>query len=110
MMPKPSTCKPTGPCWNTTKCCANIGVAQIISERQIRLRVWERGGGITPACGSNACATIVAAHRRKLCGRAADIILDGGVLAMEWLPDGHVQMTGPVAIAYSGVIDRSLLV
>ncbi len=88
---------------------ANIGVAQVISEHQIRLRVWERGVGETAACGSGACAAMVAAHRRKLTPRSADVVLNGGTLAMQWLPDGHVQMTGPVATSFTGVIDRSTL-
>ena len=88
---------------------ANIGVAQVISQHQIRLRVWERGVGETAACGSGACAAMVAACRRKLTARNADVVLNGGTLAMQWLPDGHVEMTGPVAISFNGVIDRSLL-
>jgi len=88
---------------------ANIGVAQVISQHQIRLRVWERGVGETAACGSGACAAIVAACRRKLTATSADVVLNGGTLAMQWLPDTHVQMTGPVAISFTGVIDRSLL-
>ena len=88
---------------------ANIGVAQVISEHEIRLRVWERGVGETAACGSGACAAIVAANRRKLTARSADVVLNGGALTLQWLPDGHVQMTGPVAISYTGVIDRSIL-
>jgi len=89
---------------------ANIGVARIVSEHEIRLRVWERGVGETAACGSGACAALVAAHRRKLTARKADVVLNGGTLALQWLPDGHVQMTGPVATSFTGVIDRSTFV
>lgn len=88
---------------------ANIGVAQIRSEGDIRLRVWERGVGETLACGSGACAAMVAAHRRGLSGRTAAIELNGGTLNMEWLPDNHVLMTGPVATSFSGILDGALL-
>jgi diaminopimelate epimerase len=88
---------------------ANIEVAQIIGDNRIRLRVWERGAGITLACGSGACATVVAAARRGLTGRKAEVVLDGGPLTIEWLQDNHVLMTGPVAISFSGTLDRSLL-
>jgi diaminopimelate epimerase len=88
---------------------ANIEVAQIVGDNRIRLRVWERGAGITLACGSGACATLVAAARRGLTGRKAEVVLDGGPLTIEWLADNHVLMTGPVAISFSGTLDRSLL-
>jgi diaminopimelate epimerase len=88
---------------------ANIGVAQISAENQIRLRVWERGAGITLACGSGACAAVVAAARRGLTARQAEVVLDGGTLLIDWMADNHVLMTGPVAISFSGTLDRSLL-
>ncbi len=84
---------------------ANIGFAQVLAADRIRLRVWERGAGLTLACGSGACAALVNAHRRGLAGRAAIMVLDGGELRVEWLADGHVRMTGPVATAFTGVID-----
>jgi diaminopimelate epimerase len=87
---------------------ANIGVASV-KGRAIRLRVWERGTGLTLACGSGACAALVAAARRGLCGRAADIIVDGGRLHVEWRDDGHAVMTGPVATSFEGVFDTTLL-
>jgi len=86
----------------------NVEVAQILSPERIRMRVWERGAGITQACGTGACATLVAAARRGLTGRKADIVLDGGVLTIEWLKDNHVLMTGPVATAFAGTLDPSL--
>lgn len=86
---------------------ANIGFAQILAGDRIRLRVWERGAGLTAACGSGACATIVNAYRRGLTGRSATIVLDGGELDLTWRADGHVLMTGPVATAFSGEIDLS---
>jgi len=88
---------------------ANIGVAQLVGEDRLRLRVWERGAGITLACGSGACAAVVAASRRGLVQRKADVVLEGGTLTIEWLRDGHVLMTGGIALAFKGELDRSLL-
>lgn len=80
----------------------NVEVASITGPDKIRLRVWERGVGITLACGSGACATGVAANRRGLTGRSVDITVDGGVLSIDWREDGDVILTGPVAISFSG--------
>jgi len=88
---------------------ANIGVAQKVGDGKLRLRVWERGAGITLACGSGACAAVVAASRRGLVDRKADVILDGGALSVEWLRDDHVLMTGGIALAFKGELDASLL-
>mgnify|MGYP000094003424 CR=1 FL=1 len=75
----------------------NAGFAQIVDRSHIRLKVWERGTGLTAACGTGACAALVAAHRRGLTGRSADIRADGGVLHIDWrASDGHVILTGPV--------------
>ena len=84
---------------------ANIGFAQVRSPESIRLVMWERGAGMTLACGSGACATIVNAVRRGLAARSAEVILPGGTLRMEWRDDGHVLMTGPVATSFSGELD-----
>jgi diaminopimelate epimerase len=84
---------------------ANIGFAQVLSPERIRLVMWERGAGMTLACGSGACATIVNAARRGLTGRRAAVDLPGGTLEMEWREDGHVLMTGPVATSFTGEID-----
>jgi diaminopimelate epimerase len=84
---------------------ANIGFAQVLAPDRIRLRVWERGAGLTLACGSGACAALVNAHRRKLVGRRAVVVVDGGELEIAWREDGHVLMTGPVATAFVGDID-----
>lgn len=81
---------------------ANIGVAQPLSRNRLRLRVWERGAGITLACGTGACAALVAAVRRNLTDRAATVVVDGGELEIEWMKDGHVIMTGPAAISFTG--------
>jgi len=88
---------------------ANIGVAQIVSPKRIRVRIWERGDGLTLACGSGACATLVAAARRGLTERRAEIVADGGTLDIEWRADNHVIMTGPVAVSFTGTLDQSLL-
>jgi diaminopimelate epimerase len=88
---------------------ANIGVAQLLGDGRLRLRVWERGAGITLACGSGACAAVVAASRRGLVPRRADVVLEGGTLTIEWLRDDHVLMTGGIAVAFKGELDRSLL-
>jgi diaminopimelate epimerase len=88
---------------------ANIGVAELLGEAKLRLRVWERGAGVTLACGSGACAALVAASRRGLVKRHAEVIVDGGTLTIEWLRDGHVMMTGGIAFAFKGELDPSLL-
>ena len=82
---------------------ANIGFAQVLAGDKIRLRVWERGTGLTRACGTGACAALVACARRRLTGRKAQLILDGGALDIEWREsDGHVLMTGPVELEHEG--------
>jgi diaminopimelate epimerase len=87
----------------------NVGVAQLLGDGRLRLRVWERGAGITLACGSGACAAVVAASRRGLVPRKADVVLEGGTLTIEWLRDDHVLMTGGIAVAFKGELDCSLL-
>ena len=86
----------------------NVEVATVVDEGRIRARVWERGTGITLACGSGACATLVAAHRRGLAGRTAELMMDGGSLTVEWRDDGHVLLTGPVAVSFTGTLDGSI--
>ena len=88
---------------------ANIGVATVRDHATIRLRVWERGVGLTRACGSGACAALVGASRRGLTGRRAAVVLDGGSLDIFWREDGHVLMTGPVALSFEGSFDPALL-
>jgi diaminopimelate epimerase len=87
----------------------NVEAVQVLSRSRLRMRVWERGAGITLACGTGACAALVAAARRGLTGREAEVVLDGGTLKIEWRADGHVIMTGPVSVSFSGTIDESLL-
>jgi diaminopimelate epimerase len=81
---------------------ANIGFARIDAPDQIRLRVWERGAGLTLACGSGACAALVNAHRRGLTHRRAVVEMDGGSLTITWRSDNHVLMEGPVATIFAG--------
>jgi len=80
----------------------NVGFAQVKDRGRIRLRVWERGAGLTKACGTGACAALVAAARRELTDRSAVMELDGGELLIEWRDDGHVVMTGPAAVDFAG--------
>jgi diaminopimelate epimerase len=80
----------------------NVGFAEILDRDRIRLRVWERGAGLTRACGTGACAALVAAARRHLTDRAATLVLDGGELFVEWRDDDHVIMTGPAAVDFAG--------
>lgn len=83
----------------------NVEFAEVQSPSKIRVRVWERGTGITQACGSGACATMVAAVRRGLTDRKAEIVLDGGSLFLEWrAEDDRILMTGPVAYVFEGVL------
>jgi diaminopimelate epimerase len=83
---------------------ANIGFAQVESPERIRLKVWERGSGLTLACGSGACAALVNAHRRGLAGRRAVVAMDGGEVLVTWRADGHVLMRGPAETAFAGVL------
>ena len=68
------------------------------------MRVWERGAGITEACGSGACAVLVAAARNNFTARKAEVILDGGSLNIEWFDDGSILMTGPTTVSFRGEI------
>ncbi len=88
---------------------ANIGAAEVIGENKLRLRVWERGVGETQACGTGACAAAVAAARRGLTGRKVEVVLTGGSLIIEWLENGHVEMTGPVATSFHGELNGEFL-
>lgn len=84
----------------------NVGFAHVLDDDHIRLRVWERGAGLTKACGTGACAALVAAHRRGLTGRSALVEVDGGELSITWdEATGHVLMTGPVEIERTGMLD-----
>jgi diaminopimelate epimerase len=83
---------------------ANIGFAHVESPERIRLRVWERGAGLTLACGSGACAALVNAQRRGLTARRATVVMDGGELLITLAETGHVLMRGPAETAFTGVL------
>lgn len=88
----------------------NVEFAQILDRDRIRMRVWERGVGITLACGTGACATAVSAIRKGLVNRKVELVLDGGSLMLEWREtDGHVLMTGPGVTCFTGEIDLDRL-
>ena len=89
---------------------ANISVAQILSPTHIKLRTWERGAGLTRACGTAACAATVAAVRRRKTERKIIVSLPGGDLTLEWREaDNHIYMTGAASFDYEGTLDPALL-
>lgn len=88
---------------------ANVGFAQALGPNLLRLRVFERGAGLTLACGSGACAAMVAARRRGLVGAKVRLILDGGELEVSWTGEGPVTMAGPTAKVFSGTLDPEFL-
>ena len=88
---------------------ANISLAQVTARDAITLRTWERGVGITRACGTAACAAAVAAVRKKLADNRVTVTLPGGQLVVEWRDDGHIWMTGPVEAEFEGTLDPETL-
>ena len=85
---------------------ANIEFVNVLAPDRIRMRVWERGSGVTLACGTGSCAALVACHENGLCARRATVVLDGGELVDEWdETTGHVFMTGPAAFVFDGTYD-----
>jgi diaminopimelate epimerase len=88
---------------------ANISLAQVASRHAITLRTWERGAGLTRACGSAACAATVCAARKGLSERRVRVTLPGGSLAVEWLDDGRILLTGPVEEEHAGVLETLLI-
>jgi diaminopimelate epimerase len=87
---------------------ANVSFAQMLARDDILLRVWERGTGATKACGSAACATLVAAARLGIGACAARVRLPGGDLQIEWRSDDHVLMTGPVEFEFETTLDPQI--
>ena len=86
----------------------NVEFAEVRNRTEIRMRVWERGTGVTLACGSGACATAVAANLRGLTEKAVEMEVDGGWLSLDWREDG-VWMTGPTAHVFSATISQDFL-
>ena len=89
---------------------ANISLAEVTGENALKLRTWERGVGLTKACGSAACAAAVSAARKGLTGRTVSVALPGGTLVIDWRADDHVVMTGPCAFEHEGTLDLGALV
>jgi diaminopimelate epimerase len=88
----------------------NVEFVQRLSPQRLRMRVWERGAGITRACGTGACAAAVAANVRGLTERKVTLVLDGGELEIEWREsDDHVLMTGPIGFSFGGEVDINAL-
>jgi diaminopimelate epimerase len=88
---------------------ANITLAHVFSRDRIIIRTWERGAGLTQACGSAACAAVVAGARLRRTERTAQVMLPGGELTVEWREtDDHVLMTGPVQFEFEGRFDPAL--
>lgn len=89
---------------------ANISLVQVLAPDHLKVRTWERGAGLTRACGTAACAAAVAAARRGLSGRKVKVSLPGGDLLIEWREgDGHILMTGPYALDFEGTLPAALL-
>lgn len=89
---------------------ANISLVEVLSPDHLKVRTWERGAGLTRACGTAACASAVAAVRRELAERKVTVSLPGGDLVIEWREtDGHVLMTGPYALDFEGTLPAELL-
>jgi diaminopimelate epimerase len=84
---------------------ANISIAQVIAPDKIILRTWERGAGLTEACGTAACAAVVNGARTRRTARAATVTLPGGDLFVEWRDDDHVVLTGPAELEWTGTLD-----
>ena len=88
---------------------ANISLAHVVSRTALTVKTWERGVGLTRACGTAACAAAVAAMRKQLVDKRVTVTLPGGPMIVEWRDDGHVLMTGPVETEFSGTLDPDTL-
>ena len=84
---------------------ANISIAQVLAPNKIILRTWERGAGLTEACGTAACAAVVNGARTRRTARAATVTVPGGDLLVEWRADDHVVLTGPAELEWTGTLD-----
>jgi diaminopimelate epimerase len=88
---------------------ANISLAHVVSRKALTVKTWERGVGLTRACGTGACAAAIAAMRKQLVDKRVTVTLPGGPMIVEWRDDGHVLMTGPVETEFSGTLDPDTL-
>ncbi len=89
----------------------NVDFIEVINEQEMKMRVWERAAGLTLACGTGACASLVAAALNKKTSRKATIHLPGGSLKIEWADNNHVYMTGPAELVFSGeILDNTLII
>jgi len=87
----------------------NVEFVQVVDRDNIVIKVWERGAGATLACGTGACASVIAAVRNNLCNRGIQVALPGGVLTVDWSEDGKAYLTGPAEVVYSGELSESFL-
>lgn len=87
----------------------NVEIVQILSPNHLRMRVWERGVGITESCGSGACASVVAAHLKGAINHKAKVTMDGGDLEIDWTADGPIHMKGSIQFVFNGTLDKSFL-
>jgi diaminopimelate epimerase len=87
----------------------NVEFVKVVDDSTIHMRVWERGVGVTAACGTGACAALVAASANGLIGRSADVVLAGGILSIVWGDDDHVSMTGAATWVFDGEVSESWL-
>jgi diaminopimelate epimerase len=85
----------------------NVTIAQVISKSALEIRTWERGAGLTRACGTAACAAAVSAMRKKLTDRKVTVTLPGGPLVVEWASDNHILMTGPAELEHEGTVEAA---
>jgi diaminopimelate epimerase len=88
---------------------ANVSFVRVIDRGHVEMRTWERGAGLTEACGSGACAAGVAAAARNLTDRRVQVAMPGGTLTIEWLPDNHVLMIGTATLVFEGQLDLNAL-
>jgi diaminopimelate epimerase len=86
----------------------NVEFVQVLSDSELKVRVWERGAGLTLACGTGACAALAVAARTGRTKRSALVHLPGGTLQVEWRSDGHIAMTGPAVEVFRGALEYSV--
>jgi diaminopimelate epimerase len=87
----------------------NVEFVKVVDDSEVRMRVWERGSGLTQACGTGACAVLVATALAGRTGREADVVVPGGRLRVAWRQDGHVLLTGPATWVFDGELSAAWL-